>query len=784
MMFGHWGRQAFRIGCATFLVTLVSGVTWAQSDSASDDSSEGVVRFVQFQPNSPIAPVERNSTANASGDAISNRNPAQSANTTDQSNRRQQVINNGFELFGEVNQLDRLSEGRRARAFSPGASAVFGSEAKVRITSDVGSLLKKSISSQGVATQNRTPIVTDSRVRGQRVGQVLASGSYWAPARMDLDTMMNKMDSRLIDDAIVIKGPYSGRYGPGFRFVDISLIETPRYEDGYQTHGSTSFDYIDNGEQSYGRQSVWGGSDSWGYHVSYGHRTGNDYETGADTLIPSSYKSRDLFVALGSDLSESSKVEFNYLRLDQTDLEFPGLVYDLRYLGTEGYELRYLNDCPLIGDAFTSEVWFNRTRFHGDTRNPSKARQIPLLSQTLFSPSGFDGFAITNGAGSSFGHRTELFFGDRQGDYFSVGTDVILLRQGLNDIEPLLPSDNNFPIPPSESVDVGFFIEDHEQINDWLGITAGMRGDVVTAEAARSVVGVPGSVPDFFLEGTDQTFGLWMAYVTAQIELTNHWQATFGGGYGERPPTLTELYAMSSFIGSLQRGFTFLLGDPGLDKERVTQFDVGLNAKYDRLRGGINGYYSWVDDFITYDLFAPSGGLGSFPAGAGFVNTSQAIIAGVDAYGQLEATDAISLFGTFSYVEGRDQTGNRNTLSFTPNGGAPEPLPGIPPLESRLGVIVHDPSPDRDWAVEFSARVVDNQDRVARSLEEIATPGFTTYDIRSYWRLTRTETSSCLLTVGCENITDKFYREHLDYRTGLGVFRPGVSVYSGLELTY
>ena len=198
------------------------------------------------------------------------------------------------------------------------------------------------------------------------------------------------------------------------------------------------------------------------------------------------------------------------------------------------------------------------------------------------------------------------------------------------------------------------------------------------------------------------------------------------------------------------------MGDPGLDKERVTQFDVGLNAKYDRFRGGINGYYSWVDDFITYDLFAPSGGLGGFPAGAGFVNTSQAIIAGVDAYGQLEATKAISLFGTFSYVEGRDQSGNRNTLSFTPNGGAPEPLPGIPPLESRLGVIVHDPSPQRDWAVEFSARVVDNQDRVARSLEEIETPGFTTYDIRSYWRLTRTETSSCLLTVGCENITDKF----------------------------
>jgi outer membrane receptor protein involved in Fe transport len=37
---------------------------------------------------------------------------------------------------------------------------------------------------------------------------------------------------------------------------------------------------------------------------------------------------------------------------------------------------------------------------------------------------------------------------------------------------------------------------------------------------------------------------------------------------------------------------------------------------------------------------------------------------------------------------------------------------------------------------------------------------------------------------GVENFTDKQYHEHLDLRTGRGVFQPGVSFYFGIELNY
>jgi hypothetical protein len=157
-------------------------------------SRHAPIWLVQHQQPSPVDPVDRRNT----------QLPGKSY---------QQTLPE--ELFGNVNQLDRLSEHRQKMAHSPAADAVFGGEAKGRGTNDIGDLLRKSISSHGVSTQNRTPIVSDTRVRGQKAGQILASGSYWTPVRSDLDTMMNKIDSRLIDDVIVIKGPYSTRYGPG-----------------------------------------------------------------------------------------------------------------------------------------------------------------------------------------------------------------------------------------------------------------------------------------------------------------------------------------------------------------------------------------------------------------------------------------------------------------------------------------------------------------------------------------------------------------------------------------
>jgi outer membrane receptor protein involved in Fe transport len=113
-------------------------------------------------------------------------------------------------------------------------------------------------------------------------------------------------------------------------------------------------------------------------------------------------------------------------------------------------------------------------------------------------------------------------------------------------------------------------------------------------------------------------------------------------------------------------------------------------------------------------------------------------------------------------------------------------LPVIAPLAARLGCRLHDRATNPTWNFEFVANVVDNQDRVATSLREFTTPGYATYDIFSFWRV-----SECsILTAGVRNLTNKNYQTYFDTRLAddvpliTQVFQPGVNFVFGWQYTH
>lgn len=694
----------------------------------------------------------------------------------------------GFSPSSEIGR-SLLSPERSDRARGPSNDLLLGSESLLRVTTDTGNLLGKSPLGLGLGIQRRTPIVTDSRIRGQTTGQQLASGSYWFPARQDLDTMLSKIDSRIVRDVIVVHGPYSALYGPGFSFYDVELLGAPRFQDGRQVHGSTSLDYQTNGQQLHGRQNLWGGSDTWGFRVGYGHRTGNDYESGDGTQIPSSYKSRDLNATLGLDLSPDSYLEFTYLRLDQTDVEFPAQLFDMDFLVTDGYELTYVLENQRSFDRLVLDSWYNRTRFEGSSQRPGKRQQIPDLDDPL----ALDGyFGLTDVDASSTGFRLATTWGASDSAHFTAGVDLRYLTQELNefDISPTMgtsfeQNNYNFPIPPCSSVNPGLFAEQLLPLNERLTVKAGVRMDWVSTDAARFVdntdlywEGQPTDLEQFLGGDFDQQFFPWTVFLTGELQLNDVWTATGGVGHAMRPPTLTELYAVFPVLAILQQGLTFVTGDPNLAPERLWQVDVGIEGDLERFHARVRGFYAWVQDYITYETTGYTPGIGLVQ----FVNTDLATISGGEAYAEYDWACWLAMFGTMSYVEGRDHTRDGRGVLQPPeyDFSDEEPLPGITPLESRVGLRFHESSEQQRWAVEFSARIVDNQDRYASSLLEQATSGFTTYDLRGYWQATE----RFLLIAGVENLTDKQYREHLDLRTGYGVYQPGRSFYFGTELQY
>ena len=796
------------------LMGLACACLWSAVDLAAQDVAQSSVEFAEFSP------IETDSGSDP--DSIIPAQFTRPVNPTTDSDQEP----------GSV-RIRRLGNPRINRL--PGTSFLSDSEAKKLPSSDLGGLLGKSPSKLGIGIQSRNPIVNDVRTRGNRVGQLLASGSYWAPARMDLDTLLNKVDPRLIDGTTIIKGPYSAMYGPGFNFVDFRLAQSPRAEYGRDSGGSTSIEYQTNGQGWYGRQTAWMATESFGVQVSYGHKTRNDYTVGsggqlvlpadsiaefrsqgvADDLLlptstlPSSFNSRDFSLAIGFDPTTDSHLEFNYVRLDQTNVEFPGMVFDINYLVTDGFEMEYLLEDQELFDELRIEGWHNQTRFRGDTSRGGKNRQIPGLSVSLGAGNGnpADSFAITDVDAYSAGYRTAVTWGYQDSPRFTLGTDLIYLGQQLNDIEPNRPGRTNFPIPRSHSADIGLFAELHLAINERLRITSGARADSISTDARNHVSGLvedDGVTPrtltsEFNVDSLDRFFQLWSAFVTAEYEMNQRWTANFGAGSARRALTLTELYADQSFIALLQPGMPFLFGDPDLRAPRLRQIDLGLTADYAPLRLHVGGFHGWVRDYVTFDsvednpeTFAP----GQEQHRLAFTNTDLATLVGFEFSSTYDVHRNVTAFGTVSYVEGTDRARNapsRIGSDIRPNRGRPsdtprsevagvnsEPLPGISPLESIVGLRVHEAADQPEWSVELTARIVDNQDRVAASLFERATPGFTIWNLRTFWRAT----DSLLLTAGVENITDKFYREHLDSRAGRGVYRPGTNFYFSSELSY
>ena len=58
-----------------------------------------------------------------------------------------------------------------------------------------------------------------------------------------------------------------------------------------------------------------------------------------------------------------------------------------------------------------------------------------------------------------------------------------------------------------------------------------------------------------------------------------------------------------------------------------------------------------------------------------------------------------------------------------------------PALQSRAGVRLNTAINESPLRFEFFARIVDEQDRVARSLLKSETSGCTTFDLRSFWQV-------------------------------------------------
>ena len=693
-----------------------------------------------------------------------------------------------------------------AKSFEPTSGAPSGApgqsmgkgETQLSGASDTSKALSQASGVQDVEVQRRSPISFDPRIRGYRWGEIYtqADGVYWTPARMDLDTMLSKIDPGMIQSVAVVPGPYGLRYGPGCAFLDVTRAPTPRFSNGFNADFDTTGGIHTNGGQLYGRETVSGGDSDWGFRVSYGERKGSDYEAGNGQKIPSSYDSKDLWGEVSYDIQPYQKLEIAYQHLDQLNTEYPGQFFDLNYLGTYAFQTRLIDEDPAA--PWTKLVlgsWYNRSVFNGDTlrkHNPNFPT-IARIEQTLDiangEPIGTNSLdAITNGNSYSSGARTNVTLGDKDWTQLNIGADVRYLGQVVGEQIRDVDTSNaaydinfNTNMPHAWLFNTGVYAELSHPLTDSWTIALGGRVDHVQTTARASDLRF-----DSALSGADLTKdnSLYAFYFTNKINIDEHWTFTGGFGQAQTPPTLIERYADGLFLSILQTGYNRMIGDPSLMPERDWQVDLGLAAEYEDWRLRINGFNALVYNYITFQDDA----VGTFGNARllYFANTPLATLTGGDLSCEYDWSPTLTPFFKASYVDGRDRT-----LGL--------PLPGMTPFDSTLGLRIHDAQKGRHWGIEVATRMVAAQDRLGTILTgggttatvvEEPTPGFAVCNLRGYYNVGK----KLSLTAGIDNVFNKTYQEHLDWRiagpTGFvgpavtRVLEPGISPYFGLNWVF
>ena len=238
-----------------------------------------------------------------------------------------------------------------------------------------------------------------------------------------------------------------------------------------------------------------------------------------------------------------------------------------------------------------------------------------------------------------------------------------------------------------------------------------------------------------------------------------------------RSPSLTELYSDDPFVPLLRFGNTYVSGQSDLKPEKNLQFDLGVAYEDEESTCGVRGFVSLLRDHIwtapfcvdpsapdfidgghnlgrDFSYFTSRTDVGTLNENAdtnqvGYVytNVDRATIAGLDLYVDRRVRDWLAVGGNLAYVHGTNHSpvqvfeDDEHNLTFAPTVSS-EPLPGIYPFRGTVWLRLIDPRCER-WSVQVAARMVRGQDRVAFTLSELPTPGFTVFDVSGYYAADR-----------------------------------------------
>ena len=542
------------------------------------------------------------------------------------------------------------------------------------------------------------------------------------------------LDLGLLERAEVVKGPGSVLYGSGAMGGVVHLI-TPDVgfsaEEQFGGRIGARFSSVDKGVA--GAALLTRSSENSALVLGMARRDVDDYRSPDGREDRTGYQSDTLLAKYRHKLNEDLTLRVNLQRHEDEDVWYQGSARTGAGipvpLGTatihspeqrrELYELGVdarLGEGTLSAEVYRQEI-FRQIRAFSSTKQRDYVRN--------------DVTFVTDGA------KAKYLFPVGQDHLLTFGAELWRMRgdpERYIDNNPPAFDNNmrNDPFDKGEIESAGAFVQDEFTLGD-TRIVAGARFDRVTGDAQRK-----GMTQTTGLDNADNNLSWSLAAIQPLDESLSAY-ANLGRAY--RAADMRE-----RFEDSARGDGYFHVGNPQLDPEVSTSFELGLKQHGVGLQYQLAAFYTRIDDYIAgrvTGVVNPQNGL-PFKLTE---NLDKVTIYGIEGSASMPVGAFVADVG-FTWLRGENHQDD-------------EPLYQMPAPELTLGI---GQTAERGFWWRAQLRAVAEQDRIATRFSngtEDATAGFVTADAEFGWQFGKVGAfESAGLAVQLTNLADKRYHEH------------------------
>ena len=599
---------------------------------------------------------------------------------------------------------------------------------------------------QGVYLIRRGSYGQEPMLRGMSGGQlnVTIDGMKMFGACTDkMDPVTIYVEPQNLKGVTIMQGSAGSQMGSTVGgSIDMQLAQ-PRYSSrSFYGQAGVGYQGISNGINSYvnGNYSTKKGA----YNFSVNYRKAENYVDGNGQEVLYSQYEKINFTGGAKWHIGSDTLIANVLIDNGWNIGYPALPMDVGSAKAKIFALTYERaKCHGLVEKFRTKAYYNSI-FHvmDDTHRPDVVMHMdmPGESKTM----GIFG----EGNIRRMGHHTISFRTDFY--YNHVLAEMTMYPVGET---PMYMQ----TWPSSGRAVGGIYLADNYSLTPSAKITADARLDI----AFNSIDdGIGQNQLAVFYPNTSPTASMLAS--SFNIRLQQLWGSSMiaeaHAGYGERLPTLSEMYGF--YLFNRNDGYDYI-GNVNLKTEKSWSGDISFTYFTNAFQVSVTAFYKFLPDYIfantAEDILPMTPGANGVKV---YENISYATYAGGDLTLLGNLSPAFRLVNTTKYTVAEDDSNN--------------PLPLIPPLTS-ITTLQYWRS---NWNIQVECEAALRQQKINPSFGEDTTPGYAVINLRGGYTFGK---QKLVVNGGIENVFDTFYHAHLDWGN---IPRPGRNLYASLTFNF